>query len=71
MEVFAGETGSDGSVEIAIALPPAGATGLLFRAEDGAAGGRLRVAIASRDDSIEPGVEESVEELDLDPADMR
>lgn len=71
VEVFSGETDPDGSVEIAIALPPAGATGLLFRAEDGAAGGRLRVAIAPRDGSIEPGVEDAAEELELDPADIR
>jgi hypothetical protein len=48
VEVFEGETGPDGGVDVAVALPPAGATALLFRAEDGGAGGRLRIGLGSR-----------------------
>lgn len=48
LEVFEGSTGGDGEVEVAVALPPAGATALLFRAEDGGAGGRLRVPLGTR-----------------------
>jgi hypothetical protein len=45
VQVFEAETGPDGGVDVAVALPPAGATALLFRAEDGGAGGRLRVGL--------------------------
>jgi hypothetical protein len=53
VRVFEGQTGPDGSVEIAVALPPAGATAMLFRAEDGAAGGRLRVGLGTGGDPAE------------------
>jgi hypothetical protein len=61
VEVFEGETGPDGSLEVAVALPPAGATAMLFRAEDGGAGGRLRIGLgptrAPSDDDLAEGGE--------------
>ena len=51
IQVFEGETGPEGAVEIAVALPPAGATALLFRAEDGGADGRLRIGLGPDSES--------------------
>lgn len=42
-QVLEGETGEGGALEVAVALPAAGASALVFSAERGAGGGRLRL----------------------------
>jgi hypothetical protein len=54
--VFTGETDETGETPIAVVLPPA-ATALIFAAERGPGGGRLRVPVGAGGNAVVPGTE--------------